>query len=155
YMAKHQHDEDAEDFWGYFERVIEWVQKLFPKYRKEMKGLPWGFLYNEYKGKEFDPEKLEEKVAELMLDDEVTNKKGIYLYVLNGKEKHLNLRAFSEKQKREAYEKQKGICAVCGKHFELSEMEADHIIPWSEGGKTNEENCQLLCKECNRRKSDK
>ena len=70
-------------------------------------------------------------------------------------EKELNIRAFTDSMKQKAYEKQKGICAICGKHFELSEMEADHIIPWSEGGKTNEENCQLLCKECNRRKSDK
>ena len=34
-------------------------------------------------------------------------------------------------------------------------MEADHITPWHEGGKTNEDNCQMLCKECNRRKSGK
>ncbi len=39
-------------------------------------------------------------------------------------------------------------------HFE-SEMEADHITPWHEGGKTIPENCQMLCKEDNRRKSGK
>jgi 5-methylcytosine-specific restriction endonuclease McrA len=32
-------------------------------------------------------------------------------------------------------------------------MEADHITPWSKGGKTTVENCQLLCLDCNRRKS--
>ena len=52
-----------------------------------------------------------------------------------------------------AYEKQKGICIRCSKSFELKEMEADHITPWSKGGKTNEENCQMLCMPCNRRKS--
>ena len=41
------------------------------------------------------------------------------------------------------------------KHFDISEMEADHIKPWHEGGKTNPENCQMLCKEDNRRKSGK
>ena len=88
-----------------------------------------------------------------MMDDDVTNKKGIYTYVLTRSEKHLNIRAFTEAQKRAAYERQNGICANCGKHFELVAMEADHITPWHEGGKTLPENCQMLCKECNRRKS--
>ena len=57
--------------------------------------------------------------------------------------------------KREAYEKQNGICPVCKKEFEISEMEADHIDPWYEGGETTPENCQMLCKEDNRRKSGK
>ena len=52
-------------------------------------------------------------------------------------------------------EKLKNICAKCGEHFEIGGMEADHITPWHEGGKTNVENCQMLCKECNRRKSGK
>ena len=70
------------------------------------------------------------------------------------KEKCLSLRAFSESQKRSAYEKQKGICPVCGKHFELSEMEGDHITPWSKGGKTTPDNLQMLCKGCNKSKSN-
>lgn len=90
-----------------------------------------------------------------MIDDDVTKKKGIYWYVLTGKEKYLNIRAFTPQMKRQAYENQNGICAVCKEHFELSEMEADHITPWHEGGKTNAENCQMLCKEDNRRKSGK
>jgi len=69
--------------------------------------------------------------------------------------KYLNIRVFSDKMKREAYEKQKGICPNCKEHFEIEEMEADHIKPWSKGGKTIAENCQMLCKECNRRKSGK
>ena len=40
-----------------------------------------------------------------MQDDDVTNKKGIYAFVLDGKEKHLNIRAFSENVKREVYER--------------------------------------------------
>jgi len=91
----------------------------------------------------------------LMEDEDVTNKKGIYEYVLTRKEKYLNLRAFSDKQKREAYERQKGICPMCGKYFEFEQMEADHITPWHLGGKTIAENCQMLCREDNRRKSGK
>ena len=47
------------------------------------------------------------------------------------------------------------ICPDCGHHFDLNQMEADHITPWHLGGKTIAENCQMLCKECNRRKSGK
>jgi len=120
-----------------------------------MKGIKWGFLYNEFKDEKYDAKKLEEQISTLMEDEYVGNKKGIYTYVLTGKEKYLNIRAFSGKQKREAYERQNGICAECKKKFELSEMEAEHIDPWHSGGKTDTENCQMLCKEDNRRKSGK
>lgn len=155
YMSKNQHEPTANELWLYFKSVIDWVQVVFPKYRKEMKGIEWGFLYNEFKSQKFDPKKLEEEIATLMQDEDVTNKKGIYFYVLNRKEKHLNIRAFSDNQKREAYERQNGICVKCGEHFELNEMEADHITPWHEGGKTSTDNCQMLCREDNRRKSGK
>jgi len=155
YMAKHQHEPNANELWLYFQSVINWVKAVFPKYRSEMKGIQWGFLYNEFKSQKFDSAKLEKEISKLMQDEDVTNKKGIYEYVLTHKEKYLNIRAFSDNQKRESYERQKGICIVCGEHFELSEMEADHITPWHEGGKTVAENCQMLCKEDNRRKSGK
>lgn len=155
YMSKNQHEPNANELWLYFQSVINWVKAVFPKYRKEMKGIGWGFLYNGFKAQNFDSAKLEVEISQLMEDEDVTNKKGIYSYVLTRKEKYLNIRAFSNNQKREAYERQKGICAVCANHFELNEMEADHITPWHEGGKTSAENCQLLCKEDNRRKSGK
>ena len=153
YMGKYQHEPNANELWLYFQSVINWSKAVFPKYRKEMKGLQWGVLYNEFKDQKIDSKKLEKEIADLMEDEDVSNKKGIYSYVLTRKEKYLNIRAFSPKQKREAYEKQKGKCPVCKKKFEIDQMEADHITPWHEGGKTTEENCQMLCKECNRRKS--
>ncbi len=155
YMAKHQNEPNANELWLYFQSVINWVQAVFPNYRKEMKGIEWGELYNQYKNQNFDSKKLEEEIKSLMIDDDVTKKKGIYWYVLTGKEKYLNIRSFTDNQKREAYERQDGICAVCKEHFELAEMEADHITPWHEGGKTSAENCQMLCREDNRRKSGK
>lgn len=90
-----------------------------------------------------------------MQDEDVGNKKGIYTYVLTRKERFLNIRAFTDNQKREAYERQNGICPVCTEHYEISEMEGDHITPWHLGGKTSADNCQMLCKEDNRRKSGK
>ncbi|GAB1463288.1 HNH endonuclease family protein [Pedobacter sp.] len=155
YMAEHQNNPNANELWLYFQSVINWVKAVFPKYRNEMKGIEWGFLYNEFKDKNPDSKKLEKEITKLMQDQDVTNKKGIYWYVLNRKEKHLNIRAFDDNQKREAYERQKGICKVCRKHFKIEEMEADHIKPWHEGGKTSADNCQMLCKEDNRRKSGK
>lgn len=155
YMAKQQHEPTANELWLYFQSVINWVKAVFPKHRKEMKGVQWGFLYNEFKDGKFDPKKIEDEIVKLMQDEDVTNKKGIYTYILTRNEKHLNIRAFSDNQKREAYERQKGICVKCGNHFELSGMEADHITPWHEGGKTSSENCQMLCQDDNRRKSGK
>jgi len=153
YMAKQQNKPNANELWLYFQSVISWVKATFIQYRREMKGVDWGVLYAEFKDEEIDSLKLENEIAILMADEDVTKKKGIYAYVLTKKEKHLSIRAFSDNQKREAYEKQKGICVVCKNHFEINEMEADHITPWHDGGKTNAINCQMLCKEDNRRKS--
>lgn len=155
YMGKHQHDQNANELWLYFQTVIAWVKAVFTTYRKEMKGLPWGKYYNTYGENSFDVVALEEKISALMADEDVTNKRGIYEYVLDNNERHLNIRAFENRMKRESYERQKGICPICKQHFEIEEMEGDHITPWSQGGKTEASNCQMLCKECNRRKSDK
>ena len=160
YMAKNQHEPDANKLCSYFQSVINWIKAVFPKYRKEMKGIDWGELYNEFKEQQLDSAKLEQEIAKLIQDDDVGNKKGIYTYVLTRKEKHLNIRAFTDTQKRQQYEEQQGICLKCtgddkNKQWDINEMEADHITPWSEGGKTDIQNCQMLCKDCNRRKSNK
>jgi len=160
YMAKHQHDKNADKLWDYFQNVIEWVRVNFPNYRREMNSVGWGELYNEFKDKKLNDAKLETEIKELMQDEDVTKKSGIYPYVLTRQERYLSIRAFTEKMKREAYERQKGICPHCKaenkkKKWEIEEMEADHITPWHEGGKTNAENCQMLCKEHNRTKSGK
>ncbi|MDL0101008.1 HNH endonuclease family protein [Campylobacter felis] len=168
YMAKNAKDsKNADELWEYFAKVIDWVEMKFEKYRKEMKGLEWGLFYNTYKDKPLDAKELESKIIELMQDDEVGSRKGVYPYLLSGDEKHLSLRAFSDSVKRAVYEKQGGVCANSDGHIkgvkcphenerlELEQMEADHILAWSKGGKTEKENCQMLCVECNRAKSDK
>jgi hypothetical protein len=155
YMAANQNRPNANELWLYFQSVLNWTKAIFPKYRKEMKGIPLGSLYNGLKSMEFDPGKLEVEVSNLMQDEDVTKKPGIYSYVLVRDERYLSIRSFTEKQKRESYERQKGICVNCGGYFELEEMEADHITPWREGGKTISENCQMLCKHDNRTKSAK
>lgn len=155
YMADHQHEPNANELWLYFQSVINWTQITFPNYRKEMKGVVFGTLYNQFKDTKIDSKKIEAEIATLMQDEDVTKKSGVYEYVLTRNERYLSIRAFTDKQKREAYEKQKGICVKCKEHFEIEEMEADHITPWHEGGKTISENCQMLCKQDNRIKSGK
>lgn len=155
YMAKHQHDATAVALWNHFSNVINWTKATFYKYRKEMKGVDWGTLYKNYKDKELDLTALELEITKLMADSDVQRKKGIFEYVLDGDERHLDLRAFDGNMRREVYERQKGVCPVCGNHFEIEEMEADHITPWCRGGRTVADNCQMLCRECNRRKSGK
>jgi len=134
---------------------MDWVEATFAQKREFMKGVAWGALYNEYKNKKFNAGEIEAETAKLIVDDDVSNKKGIYPYLLTRKERFLNIRAFTASQKQKVYEKQKGLCPKCPKtkHWELDEMQADHIKPWHEGGKTIDENCQMLCKDHNRRKS--
>lgn len=155
YMSNHQHKPNANELWLYFRKVISWITIIFPEYRKEMKGIDFGFLYNEYGNKELDSNLLEKEISELMIDEDVTKKRGIYPYVLTGDEKYLSIRAFSPNQKRESFEKQEGICVKCEDKFDIEEMEGDHITPWIDGGKTISENCQMLCMKCNRTKSNK
>ena len=152
YMAQHQNAPNATELWLYFQCVIAWVQAVFPKYRKEMKGLDWGRLYNSFGTKNFGD--FEPQIAVLMQDEDVTNKRGVYEYLLSGDERKLCLRAFSDKMKREAYERQKGICPKCGQYFEFDKMQGDHIVPWSKGGHTTADNCQMLCRRDNGIKSD-
>lgn len=156
YMSQHQNHENADEIKLYFKKVIDWVEAKFPNYRKEMKGLPWGIFYNNYSDNNLDANTMEIEIKNLMEDEDVTSKKGIYEYILSGKknEKVLNIRSFDDKQKCEAYEKQNGICVKCEKFYDRSDMQGDHIIPWSKNGKTINNNCQMLCSFCNGIKSN-
>lgn len=164
YMAIHQHDANASDLWVYFQKVISWVNIVFPFLRKEvdskpylkyMKGLDWGIYYNKYSKNVYDPKEVVSMVDTLILDEDVKYKKGIFEYILSGNEKHLNIRQFPYSMKLKAYKEQEGVCKKCGNKFDIELMEADHIVPWSLGGKTIQENCQVLCKHCNGSKSNK
>lgn len=160
YMAAHKSDNDADELWQYFQDVISWVQKIFPKYYPDMKGLDWCHFYNEYHSNLYNSSMMNAEVKRLHEDEDVQKLKGIYEYLLC-KDKDpfagrlLNLRAFDKRDKMAAYSKQDGICPICKQHFEFEEMEGDHIKPWSKGGHTTPDNCQMLCKDCNGKKTDK
>ena len=154
YMAKHQNDKDADPLWQYFHQVISWVQRLFPNYEKIMKGIPWGYFYNIHKDTDYNSNDLTTKLNDLKQNEDVTSLRGIYSYLVTNNSKYLNLRLFNDRQKNIAFEAQAGKCVKCKQVFTIENLQADHIVPWSQGGKTIQSNCQLLCQRCNATKSN-
>lgn len=157
YMAAHQHDPNANNLWTYFQNVLNWAQTNFDmkKFRRIMKGLDWALYYDKYRSETLDAADLGKRISELMTDGEIQRQKGIIPYVLTGDERFLDLRAFPQNIKLAVWEKQNHICPHCGKEYDFEFMEGDHITPWRDGGLTVIENCQMLCRECNRRKGAK
>lgn len=167
-----------------FEWVEDIFQKKHnadnPARKKALLGNDWHELYLRYKDK-FDPDviyegiedrhaepypeviqKLENEIERLMNDDEIKNKHGIFWYVLDpeNNEHMLNLRTFDANDKTKMYAQQKHRCPVCCSNgyfdqYAQSDMEADHLVPWSKGGKTSIENGAMLCSIHNNLKSNK
>ena len=157
YMAQNKNKESAEPLWEYCKAVFAWVEATYPdvaEYKKEMKGVDYGILYNEFKSNTPPAKEIADKVKKLMEDEDVTKKSGIFTYVLDGNPKHLSIRLFTDNQKREAYQKQKGVCPKCKEKFDIEDMAGDHKKPWSKGGKTTTDNLEMLCKPCNLEKSN-
>ena len=173
YMKQHRRDDNITELKTYFNAVLGWVNSVFPTPYDKMKGLEWGRLYETYHKQPYDPQKVDERVAELLDDPQVENNSGVFEYVLGGEQdtKLLNVRVFDEKIKRQVYRLQtddaelKGIsnCPYCAigheatktRIWKLSEMDADHVSAWSKGGATTIENCQMLCKTHNRAKGNR
>ena len=174
YMAEHRKDGNIKPVTVYFDSVIDWVSSVFPTLYSEQCGLDWGRLYERYHNTPYNPEITEAEVARLMADEYVTNKKGIFEYVLGGcrDTRLLNIRLFDKHTIKTVYERQtkeakaKGVsnCPMCAmssndsvrKHiYRLSEMDADHVSAWSKGGSTSIDNCQMLCKTHNRAKGNR
>lgn len=173
YMKQHRRDDNITELKTYFNAVLGWVNSVFPTPYEKMKGLEWGRLYETYHKQPYNPQKVDERVAELLDDPQVENNSGVFEYVLGGEQdtKLLNVRVFDEKIKRQVYKLQtddaemKGIsnCPYCAigheatktRIWKLSEMDADHVSAWSKGGATTIENCQMLCKTHNRAKGNR
>ena len=173
YMSLHRYDDNIKELQNHFETVVDWIDSIFDYTEKEVCGLEWGRLYSEYHTKAYSKEAVSKRVDELMEDTQVTNKRGIFEYILGGEKDTtlLNVRVFDEKTKKSVYEKQtkaaktKGVsnCHLCaiGKDgnaqriYKITEMDADHVTAWSKGGKTDAANCQMLCKTHNRAKGNK
>lgn len=165
YMAQHQHDDNAQALWSNFQTIITWATANFPKkhYGNLTKRSDWYDLWKAHHERVLPTTEYNAKVAELRIDGDIDNSSGIIPYLLTGDEQKLGLRTFDEKTARRKYNEQGGICPECvrrgkdtaTKVWAFEEMEADHIIPWRSNGRTEESNCQMLCKNCNRTKSGK
>ena len=155
YMAQHEHDPNANNLWSYFQNVANWALTNFDlkHFRKLMKGLDWAMLYDRFSQQTLDTKKLGQRISQLMGDSEIQKASGIIPPLLPDTDPPLAFRAFNGKTKLAAWERQNHRCAMCGKEFDIDFMEGDHITPWCEGGRTVADNCQMLCRECNRRKS--
>ena len=173
YMSQHRYDTNINELKTYFISVIEWISTTFKSVEKEMCGLEWGRLYEKYHSQAYSSDDIDKKVKELYGDPYVKNRKGVFEYVLGGCTEHklIEVRVFDEATKKSVYAKQTKeaeatghsncpLCA-CGSNsnktriWKISEMDADHVTAWSKGGATDESNCQMLCKSCNRRKAGK
>lgn len=173
YMAKHRLDTDIDELKNHFDTVIDWVDSLFDYTGSEVCGLDWGRLYREYHSNAYSAAKITKRVDELMSDPQVTDRRGIFEYILGGEKNTslLNIRVFDEKTKREVYEKQTkdaktkdmSNCPLCAlghagnekRIYKLNEMDADHVAAWSKGGATIAANCQMLCKIHNKAKGNR
>ena len=173
YMSKHRYDNNINELEMYFNSVIDWVSSVFDDVDSTMCGLEWGELYEKYHKNAYDVAELSQKVQELLADDYVKNRKGIYEFILGGCVEHrlLNIRVFDEPTKKKVYKKQTdeaqgkevSNCPLCAighdnnrkRIYKLSEMDADHVTAWSNGGATDISNCQMLCKTHNRAKGNK
>lgn len=159
YMAAHKRDTTASELRNHFIRVVDWANMLFPpEYDKAglRRSVDWGRLFREHGAKTPpDPDKLQSEITRLLLNDEVQNKSGIYAYLLDGDESHLNLRAFPEQMKLAKYTEQDGKCGKCKTAKPYNEMQGDHIIAWTKNGKTELSNLEMLCQTCNAKKSNK
>ena len=173
YMSAHRRDTNINEIKTYFNTVIDWVDSKFDDVYPEMQGLNWGELYERFHTQPYDHTQLSARVRELMNDDFVGNRRGVFEYVLGGCQdtKLLNVRLFDKPTMRKVYDMQtvqaktKGIsnCPYCAighdqnahRIWKLEEMDADHVTAWSKGGSTDITNCQMLCKTHNRAKGNK
>ena len=157
YMAQHQHDPNANNLWTYFQNVLNWAITNFDlkKFKKIMKGLDWAYFYDKYHTETLDTAALAKRISSLLRDSEIQKQSGIIPYVLTGDEHCLDLRSFPDDIKLAVWEQQRHVCPLCHREFDFEFMEGDHITPWREGGRTVQENCQMLCRECNRRKGSR
>ena len=173
YMSRHRFDNNISELKMYFNSVIDWVSSVFTDVEREMRGLAWGRLYEEYHKKAYNPEKVSAEVQKLYGDPYVKNRKGIYEYILGSSTdtKLLNVRVFDDVIKKSVYGSQtkkaeakgESNCPLCAighdanksKFWKLPEMDADHVTAWSKGGGTNVKNCQMLCKSHNRAKGNR
>ena len=173
YLSKNRTKNDILEVKDHFNEVIDWVSKVFVDIENEMKGLEWGRMYTKHHAEKYDPDKVARQVRELFSDPYVKNRRNVFEYILGGSkdESLLDIRFFDEADKRIVYEKQTNLakkknisnCPLCAtgnevnknKTYNLSEMDADHIKAWSKGGKTDIENCEMLCKTHNRAKGNR
>lgn len=154
YMGVHKNDNNADEVVAHYKKVIDWARDVFHKEyieQKCAKNVEWGRLYAEYGNASIDKEYVNREADRLFSDEEVKANSAVFEYVLMGcpldKKNMLSLRAFQNNEKLKLYRLQNGIDPIDGKPYPIEEMQAHHIDPWENGGKTEIENGVLISKE--------
>ncbi|MBQ5995380.1 MAG: DUF262 domain-containing protein [Clostridia bacterium] len=173
YMSRHRFDDNINELTTYFNSVIDWISSVFQDVESEMRGLNWGELYEKYHANAYDPNAVHTKLKDLYADFFVKNRKGVFEYILGGcvDTKLLEIRVFDDVTKKTVYEQQTqeakdnntSNCPLCAigndnnkqRIYKQSEMDADHVTAWSNGGATDITNCTMLCKTHNRAKGNR
>src|SRR6185503_17680879 len=62
YMSTHRKDRNIKELKNYFNSVVDWVSTVFKDVKKEMQGLEWGKLYEQYHSQSYKPEKVSAEV---------------------------------------------------------------------------------------------
>ena len=173
YMAAHRNDTKIDGLKNHFETVISWVDSIFDYTGKELCGIDWGKLYRNYHNNSYSKSNVSARVNELLEDYQVTDKRGIFEYILGGESDKslLNIRVFESNIKKAVYQRQtreaeaQGIsnCPLCAigheanakRIYKETEMDADHVAAWSNNGATDIANCQILCRTHNQTKGNR
>jgi hypothetical protein len=104
-LQAHRAKGEINELKNYFNGVIDWVSSVFKDVEKEMQGLEWGRLYEQYHSKSYDPAKVSAEVKRLYADPYVKNRRGVFEYILGGLQdsKLLDVRVFDEATKKSVY----------------------------------------------------
>lgn len=173
YMSRHRTTDNINELRAHFNSVVDWISSVFKDVEKEMQGLEWGRLYEQYHSSPYDAAAVSGHVKRLYGDPYVKNRRGVFEYILGGlhDSKLLDVRVFDEAIKKSVYQNQTTAaqaqsisnCPHCAighsanksKLWKLAEMDADHVTAWSKGGGSSIENCQMLCVAHNRAKGNR
>ena len=160
YMSIHRNDANADSVAIGYKKIVDWAYRTFDEdiiKQKGVRGCDWGELYALFGHKTFDLEKINREMDELLDNNSIARTQNVAKYVLAGKQtndedeniryKLLNVKGLTERERNKLYKMQGGIDPIDGRHYDIKDMQAHHIVPIYAGGETKLGNMVLLSAE--------
>lgn len=160
YMSIHRNDANADSLVIGYKKIVDWAYRTFDEdiiKQKGVRGCDWGELYALFGHKTFDLEKINREMDELLDNNSIARTQNVAKYVLAGKQtndedeniryKLLNVKGLTERERNKLYKMQGGIDPIDGRHYDIKDMQAHHIVPIYAGGETKLGNMVLLSAE--------